>query len=110
MRTRCTPKAIEAAITARQWSKAIQIVDTQDSEVAKKYYKRIARHYEESKSHVEAEQAAPAPVKAARLVCPLWPAPPLVALRLRDRRRDSRGGQVLLLAGRARRTEKKWTR
>ena len=49
-------KAIEAAITARQWSKAIQIVDTQDSEVAKKYYKRIARHYEESKSHVEAEK------------------------------------------------------
>jgi len=42
-------KAIEAAILARQWNKAIQIVDTQDPEIAQKYYKQIARHFETSK-------------------------------------------------------------
>ena len=47
-------KAIEAAISARQWTRAIQIVDTQDPETAKKYYKWIARHYEESKQYFEA--------------------------------------------------------
>ena len=49
-------KAIEAAISARQWTRAIQIVDTQDAEIAKKYYKWIARHYEESKQYFEAEK------------------------------------------------------
>jgi len=49
-------KAIEAAISARQWTRAIQIVDTQDPEIAKKYYKWIARHYEEAKQYFEAEK------------------------------------------------------
>lgn len=49
-------KAIEAAILARQWNKAIQILDVQDPEVAQKYYKQIARHYEAGKQFFEAEK------------------------------------------------------
>jgi len=49
-------KAIEAAILARQWNKAIQIVDQQAPAVAGKYYKQIARHFEASKAFFEAEK------------------------------------------------------
>eukprot|EP00899_Mesostigma_viride_P028336 jgi/Mesvir1/8688/Mv02626-RA.1 len=49
-------KAIDAAIEARQWSKAVQIVEQQDQQVAIPYYKRIARHYEQAKSYEEAER------------------------------------------------------
>eukprot|EP00049_Salpingoeca_infusionum_P011387 m.198132 g.198132 ORF g.198132 m.198132 type:complete len:1733 (+) comp14914_c0_seq4:203-5401(+) len=38
-------KAIEAAIHARQWAKAAQIVDMQDDAVAKPYFKLLAEHY-----------------------------------------------------------------
>lgn len=49
-------KAIEAAILARQWNKAIQIVDTQPPEIAQNYYRQIAQHYKTSKAFDEAER------------------------------------------------------
>ena len=65
-------KAIEAAIQARQWSKAVQIVDTQDDDVsdgtegramevtgrqvASRFYKIIAQHFEETKNYDDAEK------------------------------------------------------
>uniref|UniRef100_A0A8C8VPH6 Intraflagellar transport 172 n=1 Tax=Pelusios castaneus TaxID=367368 RepID=A0A8C8VPH6_9SAUR len=42
---RCSIKAIEAAIGARQWKKAIYILDLQDTRTAAKYYPKIAQHY-----------------------------------------------------------------
>ncbi|XP_050807060.1 intraflagellar transport protein 172 homolog isoform X1 [Gopherus flavomarginatus] len=42
---RCSVKAIEAALGARQWKKAIYILDSQDKRIAVKYYPRIAQHY-----------------------------------------------------------------
>ena len=41
----CSVKAIEAAIQARQWNKAAQIVELQEESVAIKYYKILAQHY-----------------------------------------------------------------
>ncbi|CAC5423828.1 IFT172 [Mytilus coruscus] len=38
-------KAVEAAIDSRQWSKAVQILELQDSAMSSKYYKKIADHY-----------------------------------------------------------------
>lgn len=38
-------KAIEAALGARQWKKAIYILDLQDRHTASKYYPRVAQHY-----------------------------------------------------------------
>lgn len=43
--SRCAVKAIEAAIGARQWKKAIYILDTQDKKTGAKYYPKIAQHY-----------------------------------------------------------------
>lgn len=42
---RCSVKAIEAALGARQWKKAIYILDLQDQQTAAKYYLKIAQHY-----------------------------------------------------------------
>uniref|UniRef100_A0A2K6G5V0 Intraflagellar transport protein 172 homolog n=1 Tax=Propithecus coquereli TaxID=379532 RepID=A0A2K6G5V0_PROCO len=42
---RCSIKAIEAALGARQWKKAIYILDLQDRNTASKYYPRVAQHY-----------------------------------------------------------------
>uniref|UniRef100_F6S4V7 Intraflagellar transport protein 172 homolog n=1 Tax=Ornithorhynchus anatinus TaxID=9258 RepID=F6S4V7_ORNAN len=42
---RCSIKAIEAALGARQWKKAVYILDLQDQSTAAKYYPRIAQHY-----------------------------------------------------------------
>ncbi|XP_039387206.1 intraflagellar transport protein 172 homolog isoform X2 [Mauremys reevesii] len=42
---RCSIKAIEAALGARQWKKAIYILDSQEKRIAVKYYPRIAQHY-----------------------------------------------------------------
>uniref|UniRef100_A0A8B9VBG5 Intraflagellar transport 172 n=1 Tax=Anas zonorhyncha TaxID=75864 RepID=A0A8B9VBG5_9AVES len=42
---RCSIKAIEAALGARQWKKAIYILDLQDKQTAAKYYPKIAQHY-----------------------------------------------------------------
>jgi len=49
-------KAIEAAIQARQWSKAVQIVETQDDDVASRFFKIIAQHFETTKNYEDAEK------------------------------------------------------
>ncbi|KAG2468228.1 IF172 protein, partial [Polypterus senegalus] len=41
----CSSKAIEAAIGARQWKKAVHILELQDDKAAVKYYYIIAQHY-----------------------------------------------------------------
>ncbi|CAJ0935299.1 unnamed protein product, partial [Mesorhabditis belari] len=42
----CTEKAVEAAIRAKEWSKAVQIVDViQDTERSHLFYGQIAEHY-----------------------------------------------------------------
>ncbi|XP_041357336.1 intraflagellar transport protein 172 homolog isoform X2 [Gigantopelta aegis] len=40
-----TMKSVEAAINSRQWSKAVQILELQDSAMSSRYYKKIADHY-----------------------------------------------------------------
>jgi intraflagellar transport protein 172 len=52
----CSTKAIEAALSARQWQKAAQFAENLDLEAARPYYKRIARHYEQCKQLDEAEK------------------------------------------------------
>lgn len=42
---RCGSKAVEAAIGARQWKKALHIAELQEDKSAAKYYLKIARHY-----------------------------------------------------------------
>ena len=41
-------KAIEAALNARQFPRALQLVDAIDSDTSRPYYKQLARHYEEA--------------------------------------------------------------
>lgn len=48
-------KAINAAIEAKQWSKAISILENVDVTSAKPYFKRIAQHFVEVKKYEEAE-------------------------------------------------------
>ena len=40
-----TLKAVESAISSRQWNKAVQILEMQDSSISSKYYEQIADHY-----------------------------------------------------------------
>lgn len=40
-----TQKAIEAAISARQWGRAVQLLQHQTPEIARPFYKQIAKHY-----------------------------------------------------------------
>lgn len=52
-------KAIEAALDAKQWSRAVTLIQDSfqsDPETAKPYYKRIARHYQEIDNYAEAEK------------------------------------------------------
>jgi intraflagellar transport protein 172 len=49
-------KAIEAALNARQYARALQLVDAIDSESSRPYYKQLARHYEASGQHDLAER------------------------------------------------------
>ena len=42
------PKAIEAALAARQYSRALQLVDVLGGDISRPYYKQLARYYEES--------------------------------------------------------------
>lgn len=44
-RCSCSIKAIEAAIAARQWKKAVHILELQEDPSAAKYYVKIAQHY-----------------------------------------------------------------
>ncbi|XP_015754892.1 PREDICTED: intraflagellar transport protein 172 homolog [Acropora digitifera] len=52
----CSIKAIETAIQARQWNKAVQIVDLQDDNVAVRYYHDIAQHYSQVREYKLAEK------------------------------------------------------
>ncbi|XP_004710279.2 intraflagellar transport protein 172 homolog [Echinops telfairi] len=53
---RCSVKAIEAALGARQWKKAIYILDLQDRNIASKYYPRVAQHYASLQEYEIAEE------------------------------------------------------
>ena len=54
--SRCSQKAIESAIQARQWSKAVQIIELQDPSIGSEYYQQIAVHYQSVKDYALAEQ------------------------------------------------------
>lgn len=49
-------KAIEAALEARQWSRAASIAEQQPPDVATPFFARVARHYADSKQFEEAER------------------------------------------------------
>ena len=49
-------KAINASIEARQWRRAIEILDQIDAKDAKPYYRRIAQNCAENKKYAEAEK------------------------------------------------------
>jgi intraflagellar transport protein 172 len=44
-------KAVDAAINSRQWKKAVDILQTQNSDHALVYYKKIADHYSSIQEH-----------------------------------------------------------
>ncbi|KAJ8275180.1 hypothetical protein COCON_G00098050 [Conger conger] len=52
----CSSKAIESAIGARQWKKAVHILELQEDQSAGKYYLRIARHYASTQEYEVAER------------------------------------------------------
>eukprot|EP00048_Salpingoeca_helianthica_P023440 m.24360 g.24360 ORF g.24360 m.24360 type:complete len:1745 (-) comp8673_c1_seq1:35-5269(-) len=52
----CSLKAIEAAVSSRQWAKAAQIVEMQDDSVARPYYRVIADHYAEVRDYPLAQR------------------------------------------------------
>ncbi|KAL2082479.1 hypothetical protein ACEWY4_022297 [Coilia grayii] len=52
----CSEKAIEAAIGARQWKKAVHILELQEHQGAGKYYQRIAQHYASIQEYEVAER------------------------------------------------------
>ncbi|CAI9571384.1 unnamed protein product [Staurois parvus] len=52
----CSAKAIEAAIGARQWKKAIHILEIQEPKTASEYYLKIAQHYNSMQEYEMAEQ------------------------------------------------------
>lgn len=49
-------KAIESALNARQYPRALQLVDVVDSDTARPYYKQLARYYEENRTYDLAEK------------------------------------------------------
>jgi intraflagellar transport protein 172 len=49
-------KAIEAALNARQFSRALQLVDAIESDSSKPYYKQLASHYEDIRQYDLAER------------------------------------------------------
>ncbi|KAM6905680.1 intraflagellar transport protein 172 homolog [Lycodopsis pacificus] len=52
----CSLKAIKAAIAARQWKKAVHILELQEDSSAGKYYVTIAQHYASTQDYEVAEQ------------------------------------------------------
>ncbi|KAE8286539.1 Intraflagellar transport protein 172-like protein [Larimichthys crocea] len=52
----CSLKAIEAAIAAHQWKKAVHILELQEDSAAEKYYVKIAQYYASLQDHEVAEQ------------------------------------------------------
>lgn len=53
---RANDKAVEAAISSRQWHKAAQVLEVLDEETAQKYYATIAQHYHEVQDFELAEK------------------------------------------------------
>ncbi|MGH0145775.1 UNVERIFIED_CONTAM: hypothetical protein FKN15_006901 [Acipenser sinensis] len=51
----CSSKAIESAIGARQWKKAVHILGLQDDKSSGKYYYKIAQHYASIQEYEVAE-------------------------------------------------------
>ena len=52
-----TLKALEAAVKARQWNKAVQIVEVvENPDMAKDYYGKIAEHYSSIQEYDRAER------------------------------------------------------
>ncbi|XP_005948489.1 intraflagellar transport protein 172 homolog [Haplochromis burtoni] len=51
----CSLKAIEAAIAARQWKKAVHILELQGDSSSAKYYVKIAQHYASMQDYEMAE-------------------------------------------------------
>jgi intraflagellar transport protein 172 len=49
-------KAIEAALNARQYSRALQLVDVVDSTISRQYYKQLATYYEDARQWELAER------------------------------------------------------
>lgn len=49
-------KAIEAALNAKQFTRALQLVDAIDIETARPYYKQLARYYEDARQYDAAEK------------------------------------------------------
>jgi len=49
-------KAVEAAISARQWSKAVQLLQGQSPEVSRPFFRQIAKHYSEVRQQDLAEK------------------------------------------------------
>jgi intraflagellar transport protein 172 len=49
-------KAIEAALNAKQFARALQLVDAIDIETARPYYKQLARYYEDARQYEAAEK------------------------------------------------------
>ena len=49
-------KAIEAALNARQYPRALQLIDAIDSETSRPYYRQLAKHYETSGQYDLAER------------------------------------------------------
>lgn len=63
-------KAIEAALNARQYPRALQLVEVMDLDSARPYYKQLARYYEESGQYELAEKcylAAEQPLLAVEM-------------------------------------------
>ena len=63
-------KAIEAALTCRQWTRAIQLLESVECSMAQPYLCRLAHHYEDIDDTREAERfyvAAGAPEKAVEM-------------------------------------------
>ncbi|KAG7460913.1 hypothetical protein MATL_G00203920 [Megalops atlanticus] len=52
----CSSKAIEAAIGARQWKKAVHILELQEDRASAKYYLKIAQHYASVQEYEVAER------------------------------------------------------
>ncbi|GMH63033.1 hypothetical protein TrST_g9919 [Triparma strigata] len=56
MEAHAQSKAIDAALKARQWSKALSLADQLDVETARPYYAELAEHYALAKQYKEAEK------------------------------------------------------
>jgi len=66
----CASKAVEAAFSARQWTKASQMLENFDADAARPFFRRLARHFDGTAAFPQAEKfyiAAGAPDKAVEM-------------------------------------------